>query len=271
MYIAVLPARNESRRLVQVITNLLPLPLGLIVPVINGSSDTTLAEVLKLRSPRVEILFFPESLGLDVPRAVGAKYALVRGAKGVLFVDGDMVGSFQTELLQLLEALNRGCDLVLTNCYPASIVPRPLTAAMLFYRALLNHELGLDGEIGLATPSHGPHAISALFLQTVPLEYLATPPKALACARLKNLKIQLGASLDHARLGSSIRTIAHGINIVHTIIGDCLEALTLARGEKPSRTAAGQTFVGYDIYRRRDILKMVLENKRPFLVIRLKN
>lgn len=245
MQLAVVPAQNEEERIQRVLNNLLDLPLDKIIVVVNGSHDDTLAQVQALRNAKIEILYFKESLGLDVPRAIGAKRAVELGATAVLFQDGDMVGNFKPHLLELLNAIKKGADVALTDCYPYPPQPNSLLNQMLDCRKRLNQALGYFEELGYSTPSHGPHALSQRALQIIPLRDLAIPPLILVHAKLRSLKVKVATKIPHQELGSRIRGVRHAEKIMHTICGDCLEALAFYQGRHGERKENNCSFLGY--------------------------
>ncbi|RQD74680.1 MAG: glycosyltransferase [Candidatus Syntrophonatronum acetioxidans] len=255
MLFAVVPAQNEENRIEIIINQLLNLPLGRVIIVLNGSSDRTFHKVKKIKSHRLELLIFRESLGIDIPRAVGAKYAFSRGAQGVLFVDGDLVGNISGKLKELLDnSLKKGLDLALTNCYPQRGTQSFMTRTINHYRQLLNEEAGIFNKIGISVPSHGPHLVSRRLLNTIPFKELAIPPVELALASREGLNIGIGAEIPHSLLGSRIKDHQHNRAIVHTIVGDCLEAISLLQKKPRSRFCYGIEYRGYHHQRRFDLL-----------------
>ncbi|ACX53186.1 glycosyl transferase family 2 [Ammonifex degensii KC4] len=257
MLYAVVPACNEGERITRVILTLLAVPVDKVVVVVNGSTDDTLEKVRGFPLQRVKPLFFPEPLGHDVPRAVGALYARRYGARGVLFVDGDMAAIPVRPLRRLKEAvLNQGVDLALTDCYPpqAPPPPSPVTQRLLFFRQQLNLLLGME-HLGSASPSHGPLAVSHRFLEKVPLEELAVPPVILVYAARAGLRVEVVTSIPHKLLGSPSRGKLHSTLIAATIIGDYLEAIALATGRPRSRKQEGVYYDGYHSSRRWDLLR----------------
>lgn len=254
MYAAVVPAKNESGRIGIVLVNLLKLPFSTIIPVINGCSDNTLQEVMEIHDPRISPLCFTESLGIDIPRAIGACYALKLQAQGVVFVDGDMTGDFLHHLCCLLDGLSQGIDLALVNCYPYITNRQKLASLVLNFRGRLNRELGLFRDLGLASPTHGPHGVSRKLLEQVEISDLAIPPMVLAKARNNYFNIKVVTSISHSLLSSPARERGHARKVAHTIIGDCLQALCFAKGQEPSRSYGKHTFDGYHSSRRFDIL-----------------
>ena len=255
MIFAVVPAQNEENRIEIIISQLFNLPLDRIVVVLNGSTDRTSHKVCKLKSPRLDVLFFRESLGIDIPRGVGARYAFFQGAQHVLFVDGDLVGNISSKLRQLLvNSHEKNLDLGLINCYPKKGAHSWMTRTLNYYRSLLNKEAGLIDKIGVSMPSHGPHLVSRRLLKTIPFKELAIPPVELALASIKGLNVDIGAEIPHNLLGSRIKNFHHNRTIVHTIVGDCLEALCLLQGKPRSRIYNGIEYNGYHHLRRFDLL-----------------
>ncbi|MDD4766605.1 MAG: glycosyltransferase [Desulfotomaculaceae bacterium] len=261
MIAAVIPVKDEEKRLKKTIETLLSGPARMIVPVINGSSDSSCRIIRQIRSKRVHPLYFTEPLGIDVPRAIGAKAALDQGATAVLFLDGDMDGNIAKNLNDLISTISeKHADMVLTNCYPGDYITRPsqLAAAVLNARVSLNREIGLEETIGAASPSHGPHAVSRRFLLSVPLRELAIPPVSLALAAKRGLLVCVGTEIAHYKLGSPGKGSAHADLIAATIIGDCIEAQHVYRNTKRQRSAGSVEYLGYHRQRRWDLLDQFL-------------
>ena len=255
MITAVVPAKNEAGRIATVLQNLSTLAIDHIIVVANGSNDTTMREVLRLGIPKLQILYFHERLGIDIPRAIGAKVALALGSDVVVFVDGDMVGTFTDNLSQLIDqVLLKQSHMALTNCYPSP--PRHIERynPTFQWRLNLNKELGLEKKINLSTPSHGPHAVSRRLLETISVRELAIPPVSMALARMNKLKIDVATTIPHYQLGSSLKTHIHCVKIIDTIVGDCLEAITVFQNAPRTRQWQNKTYLGYHSERRFDLL-----------------
>ena len=262
MITVVVPAKNEAGRIATVLQNLSILPVDHIIVVTNGSNDTTMQEVLNLRIPKLQILYFHERLGIDIPRAIGAKVSLTLGSDVIVFVDGDMVGTFSDNLLQLIDQiLLKHSDMALTNCYPSP--PRHIERynPTFQWRLNLNKELGLDKKINLSTPSHGPHAVSRRFLEMIPVRELAIPPVSMALARMNKLKIDVATTIPHYQLGSSLKTHIHCTKIIETIVGDCLEAISVFQKVPRTRQWQNKTYLGYHSERRFDVLDNFFSEK----------
>lgn len=255
MFDAVIPAQNEEKSILATLTTALRLPLKRIIPVINGCSDRTLELARSIPDPRLHILYFKEALGIDIPRAIGALYAQMLGTDGVLFLDGDMSGDIYGNLEQLLAAVAAGVDLALTNCYPYITHRAKLADLVLKFRARLNRELDLYKTLGLATPTHGPHALSAKALALLKPQALAIPPLSLSQAKKANLAIKVATSIPHEALRSPHKHRRHARLLSETIMGDCVLAIHAYHDEPLKRAAGKHLLCGYHPERRFDLLR----------------
>jgi len=258
MITAVVPACNEAANIQKVLTSIQAAGVDHTLVIVNGADDVTLQQILALPLPAITAVTFPERLGIDVPRAVGAWFAAAAGTRVCLFVDGDMTGTITPCLAGLITAVEKGVDMALTDCYPTPPCAQGLAKEVLFYRERLNRALALFDVLGVATPSHGPHAVSGRLLARIPLRELAIPPVSLALAVVSGLTVTIGADIDHVELGSPLKDYPHSRNIADTIIGDSLEAVQVAAGAPRRRTAEGRAYVGYHPERRFDILAAVM-------------
>jgi glycosyltransferase involved in cell wall biosynthesis len=254
MFVVIIPAKNEEKSILAVLTTVLRLPVNYIVLVLNGCSDRTLELSQSIIDDRIQILHFSESLGIDIPRAIGAVYARHLGANGTLFVDGDMTGDIYENLTALLKAVETGIDVALTNCYPYITHRQKLANLVLKFRAKLNRELDLFNSLGLSTPTHGPHALSKRALETLPLEALAIPPLTLYWSKKNGLNIKVATSIPHQKLHSPRKDRRHARLIAETIIGDCLMGLALSQNKPMSRSLGKHELLGYHPERRFDLL-----------------
>ena len=256
MPIAVVPVLNESSTISLVLDQLQHLPLREIVLILNGCQDNS-AEIIQRHQTKVskKIILFAHPLGIDIPRAIGLKYALTKNAKAVLFVDGDLTASVEPVLYKLLQDVcYRNVDLALTNCYPYPDYRSPLAQEILYYRKTLNRTLGIFHQIGLASPSHGPHCVSRMLMNQIPINAFAIPPLELAfCVEMQGL-IKVSAALNDITWHAKERDIAHNIAIAETIIGDCFMAQNYFLHAAPNRKG----FYGYHQMRRFDLLEKTL-------------
>ncbi|OLN34081.1 glycosyltransferase family 2 protein [Desulfosporosinus metallidurans] len=263
MFAVVIPAKNEEKSILAALTTILRLPVSYIILVINGCTDRTFELARSIPDPRLHILYFTEPLGIDIPRAVGALYARHLGVKGALFVDGDMSGDIYQNLLHLITAVESGIDVALTNCYPYITHRQKLANLVLRFRAKLNRELDLLKTLGLATPTHGPHALSEHALQVLPLQAIAIPPLTLFWAKKSSLSIKVTTSIPHEALHSPRKHRRHARLIAETIIGDCLMGLALSQNTPLSRTLGKHELLGYHPERRFDLLEHWEQSLKP--------
>ncbi|MGI5838537.1 MAG: glycosyltransferase [bacterium] len=262
MITAVVPACNEAARIQKVLASIFAAGVDRTLVIVNGD-ELTSQKSLALSLPGITTVNFPERLGIDVPRVIGAWLAAAAGTRVCLFVDGDMTGDITFCLSDLIRQVKQGADMALTDCYPNPPCVQGLAREVLSYRAKLNRKLGLFPTLGVATPSHGPHAVSGQLLAALPLPELAVPPVSLALAVEGGLRVSIGARIDHNNLGSPLKDYPHSRKIADTIIGDSLEAISLAAGKPRRRTAAGRLYLGYHPERRFDIMDAVLANSLP--------
>ncbi len=251
MLAVVIPAKDEAGRIGEVLQRALRLPVSLVIPVLNGCTDMTPTLVARNRDRRIKPLTFREPLGYDVPRVAGARVALEAGARGVIFVDGDLTGKLERPLLSLIDRLKRGADLVLCDCYIDTPIPsRDSTASRVYgARLRLNRLLGRE-DLGPAIPSHGPTAVSRRLLETVSESSVGVPPLMQAEAVRAELRVEVGAALPHLQLGSAQRDRQHSLKIAETIMGDC--EMGVCAAEMRALNRAGH--VGYHRERRFDLL-----------------
>lgn len=243
----IIPVKNEAVGIIKTLDNCAKINVHLIITVLNGCTDNS--KDLILGHPlqkKIKVIEFPQPLGVDVPRAIGAAYAYKMGSEGFLFLDGDMQGDISANLQDLLIAINlKKTDMALTNCYPFITLRSSIANTVLLYRERLNRSLGLLATLGLANPSHGPHAISRNLLNLIPWNALAIPPLSLAMAAAQKLKIQVATSVPHSLLLSPLRDEEHSTLIAETIIGDCIQALAFIHGQPFTRKEKGILYLGY--------------------------
>jgi glycosyltransferase involved in cell wall biosynthesis len=254
MFAVVIPAKNEEKSILATLTTILRLPVSYIILVLNGCTDQTLKLARSIPDTRLHILYFSDPLGIDIPRAVGVLYARHIGANGALFVDGDMSGDIFQNLLTLITSVESGIDVALTNCYPYIPHRHKLANLVLRFRSKLNLELDLFKNLGLATPTHGPHALSQRAMHLLPLEAIAIPPLTLYWAKKTDLIIKVVTSIPHESLHSPRKHRRHARLIAETIIGDCLMGLALIHNESPTRSLGKHNLMGYHLERRFDLL-----------------
>lgn len=212
----IVPVMNERRTLARVLAEACRVhPLAEVIVVCNGSVDGSSAIA---RRSGARVLEWPEPLGHDVGRAVGAKAA---AGDVLLFIDGDMV--IPASVLQAFVAEVEGGVDVALNDYSGPVHKRALHGAVLAKHAL-NDLLGRP-DLGGASLTAVPHAISRRALETIGADLLAVPPVAHAAAIHHGLNVRRSAAVPVGRLNRVRRENGHGRRLERLIVGDHLEAV----------------------------------------------
>ncbi|WP_311079686.1 glycosyltransferase [Paenibacillus polymyxa] len=163
----IIPAMNEQKTIGAVIREARRVhPHTEVIVVENGSHDRT-AKVAAAAGARV--LSFPEPLGHDVGRRVGAEAA---SGQILLFLDGDIVIPC-VRLRPFIHAICAGADVVLNDYHgPVNRTPvHPVVEAKHVLNILSNR-----ADLGGASMTGIPHAISQTALKKIGLEPLEKPP-----------------------------------------------------------------------------------------------
>ncbi|MFB6366731.1 glycosyltransferase family 2 protein [Paenibacillus elgii] len=216
----IIPVINEKEKLPSVLREVTKIgaeKLEIIV-VANGSTDGSeqIAESMGAR-----VISFPEPLGHDVGRSIGASHA---NGEILLFVDADMVIPAR-DLRRFVHAVHSGVDVAL-NRYLGPIRrrrPHPVVLA----KYALNAALGRPDLKGTSMTTV-PHAISRKALEAIGAGALAVPPKAHAIAVQKGLVVRPVHLVPVGRLNPlrKRRWTSLGTDTVgQLIVGDHLEAV----------------------------------------------
>lgn len=205
-----------------------------MIVVANGSTDGTarVAEALGAK-----VLQFPEPLGHDVGRSIGAKEAKGRI---ILFTDGDIVIPAK-DMMPLVKAVENGVDIAL-NSYLGPTDKMSVHGVVLAKHAL-NIALSRP-ELKGASMTTVPHALSRRAIAEIGWEQLAVPPKAQAIGICKGLDVRAVHYIEVGRTNPKRRRRPGHDPLEGLIVGDHLEALdwyiraTDERGSKPDLTRA---------------------------------
>ncbi|MEO3946937.1 glycosyltransferase family 2 protein [Gorillibacterium sp. CAU 1737] len=220
----IIPVMNEARTLARVLKEAKRVhPRTEVIVVLNGSND---GSERIARGAGVRVLHFPEALGHDVGRAVGAEAA--RGDI-LLFLDGDIPVA-APQLKPFIRAIQRGTDVAL-NAYSGPRVkhrPHPVNVA----KKALNAFLGAPHLLG-ASMTAIPHAISRRALEQIGARSLSVPPAAQAAAVRKGLRVYTVRYVEVGRTNPSKPRPSGALTSL--IMGDHLEALHALMKEKGSR------------------------------------
>ncbi|HEY7727376.1 MAG TPA: polyprenol monophosphomannose synthase [Candidatus Eisenbacteria bacterium] len=139
--LVIIPTFNERENLVELLGRIFAQPVSdlhvLIVDDNSSDGTGTLAEELKAKDPRIDIMHRPRKLGLGSAYVAGFRYALGRGFDAVFEMDADFShnpDSIPEFLRELAEA-----DLVVGSRYLSgvTVVNWPLTRLILSYGANL--------------------------------------------------------------------------------------------------------------------------------------
>ncbi|KAA9008562.1 glycosyltransferase family 2 protein [Paenibacillus spiritus] len=215
----IVTARNEEQTLPAVLRQAARLKPDELIVVLNGCTDGSYAAAR--RFPEVIIVHCPEAAGHDVGRGIGAK--LARGGI-LLFLDGDLPIAAE-DLYPFAAAVDKGTDAALNDLGP--LLP-PFSAADTVTRCklLLNEALGRR-DLGAASMTAVPHALSRRALETIGPSGLAVPPRAQAIAVLEGLRVETAGTVDvirrNRRRGAD--NTGSGNRMEQLIAGDHAEAL----------------------------------------------
>jgi len=217
----IIPVQNEEKTIGEVIRQVRKIePLEVIV-VVNGSTDQTAAQAI---AEGAKTVVFPERLGNDVGRAIGAKLAQ---GDILLFLDGDFALP-PTDLFPYCQAIAEGTDIALNNLdyyldlrFPLHIVTASKYAVNL---ALDRKELGVGSLVAI------PHALSRTALEKIGWEPLISPVMAQVKGVLEGLRVQNVHRVDVDQI-NRIRPDQHFARegyapAVERIIGDHVEGIS---------------------------------------------
>ncbi|CAM4472802.1 glycosyltransferase family 2 protein [Paenibacillus typhae] len=230
----IIPAMNEARTIAAVIAGARGVhPRCEVIVIVNGSADNT-AEIAHRMGAKV--ITFPQPLGHDVGRSVGAEAA--RGDI-LLFTDGDLVIS-AAELRPFVEAVGSGADVAL-NDYSGPVRGR-IAHPVILSKYTLNVMLGRPDLNGYSLTAV-PHALSRKALTALGSAILSRPPLAHARAVLDGLKVKAVHKVPVGRM-NAVRRKEDGRDLLQEVIlSDHLEAMGLLlerRGERAGYSDAGR-------------------------------
>ena len=213
---AVIPVRNESKTIAEVIRNVQALSTDIQVIVVdNGSTDGT-ADIA--RRMHAEVYKFEEPLGYDVGRLFGAKQA--KGSV-ILFLDGDFVIPTDELTPFITAVLEDGVDLAL-NRQPRWI--RNDSFGTIVFKYMLNLLLRRKDLLASSMVAV-PHALSRRALDTLTHDELAIPPLAQAKLLESNLKVKRVSYVPVSGMNRK-RSKENKQFVTELILGDHLEAMS---------------------------------------------
>jgi len=211
----VVPAENEKRTIARVIEEARSVhPDTEVIVVANGSSDGTASIASRMGA---YVIRYPEPLGHDVGRAIGAMAA---GGDILLFTDADIVIP-AARLIPFVHAIEQGFDIAL-NRYQGAVRKSYVHPTVLAKKAL-NLMLSAP-ELGASSLTAVPHAISRKALEEIGAALLAVPPKAQAVAASLGLRFTQAGYVNVGRMNARKSSIRHN-RVKRLILGDHLEAM----------------------------------------------
>lgn len=223
----IIPVMNERRTIGRVIDEARKVhPQTEVIVVANGSTDGSIA-VAKRKGARV--IIYPDALGHDVGRAVGAIAA--QGA-ALLFIDGDMVIP-AADLRPFVHAVLSGDTDLALNDYSGP-TDRAVVHSVVLAKHALNAMLGRPDLRGTSMTAV-PHAISRGLLEQVDASALAVPPLAHAKAVKLGFKVRAVKHVNVGRLNAARRERERTNPLERLIVGDHLEAIDWLTGQTDDR------------------------------------
>jgi dolichol-phosphate mannosyltransferase len=135
---AIIPTYNERENIVLLVPELLALPVGLHVIVVDDNSpDSTglIVDEMSAREPRVSVVHRPGKLGLGTAYVAGFKAALAGGADRILTMDADY--SHHPRYIPAMLERSQAADLVIGSRYVrgGGAVDSPFMRRLLSYGA----------------------------------------------------------------------------------------------------------------------------------------
>jgi hypothetical protein len=213
----IIPVMNERKTIAAVVREARRVhPSSEVIVVANGSRDGS-ARIASRSGARV--YSYPEPLGHDVGRSIGASKA--RGSV-LLFIDGDMVIRAR-ELRPFVRAIESGEVDVALNDYDGPINKLRVHGVVLAKYALNAMLRRID--LGGASMTAVPHAISRRGLETIGTEALSVPPLAHAKAASKGLTVRTVHYVPVGAMNKPRLSRERKQSIEPLIVGDHLEAV----------------------------------------------
>jgi hypothetical protein len=226
---AVVPAQDE-RSLPDVVDSLTKMSVGHILVVQNGSPYE-----MQVHSEHVSTLYYPELVGHDVPRAIGCA---MQKADAYLITDADIKIS-PYDMKKYVDSLET-VDVALNRLDEILPKRRQIDAPSIVKRFI--NIACKRPDLGVASLTAIPHALTRDVVDTIGFEALAVPPLAQVKAMLAGFTIEAVHPVDVVHKNAyrpSMHGPRRGNPVAKLIIGDCLEAIyylqsqTGVRGDFP--------------------------------------
>lgn len=258
---AVIPAQNCEHSIGNVLRQLYKANVQRCVVVANGCTDQTVQKArdvaLRLQTD-IDICVFPDALGHDVPRAVGAIHALRQRHlwDGLVFVDGDWLGAFGNNLADYLQTVEQQ---MLDAAWPmvkqdqvvrrGSVESRSWRPDLFIWKQALQKHAP---DLAAASPSQAPLWVSRRVLAVISPLMLAQPGLWMAaCVHVRQLKntnssLRLGSIDSDSRwFGNPTGSKEHQTMLIETLVGDAIEGVCRLNSQPLGRTFQGREWDGY--------------------------
>ncbi len=212
----ILPVMNERSTLPRVLAECSRVhPQIEVIVVVNGSTDGS-AQIA--RNSGAKVLEYPDPLGHDVGRSIGANEA-----KGdiLLFLDGDFVIRTK-DLVPFIRAVEQGTDVAL-NRYLGPVNTKQVHPVILS-KHMLNGAVCRPDLAG-ASMTTIPHAISRKAVEQIGTQSLTVPPLALAKAVYQGLVVRAVHKVEVGKINPRKRKKFKVDPLLPLIVGDHLEAM----------------------------------------------
>ncbi len=258
---AVIPALNCEHSIGNVLRQLYKAKIESCIVVANGCTDQTIQKARDVAfslQTDMDICVFPDALGHDVPRAVGAIYALQRGHlwDGLVFVDGDWLGAFGNNLADYLQAVEQQ---KLDAAWPmvkqdqmvkqGNVEFRSLRLDLCIWKEALKKHAP---DLAEASPSQAPLWVSRRVFSVVSPLMLAQPGLWMAsCVEVRKLEntngsLRLGSINSDSRwFGNPTGSKQHQTMLMETLVGDAIEGVCRLNSQPLARTFQGREWDGY--------------------------
>ncbi|WP_434756441.1 glycosyltransferase family 2 protein [Paenibacillus amylolyticus] len=213
----IIPAMNEERTIAAVVREAARICRDAeVLVIVNGSSDGTASEAERAGA---RVLQYSEALGHDGGRRVGA--AAAQG-QILLFTDADIPIPAE-HLAPYVQAVLNGVDIALNDYNgPVTRIPvHPVVEAKHMLNSLLSRS-----DLGGASMTAIPHALSRKALEIIGISSLEIPPLAHAKAVLGGLRVQ---AVHHVPVGKwnavRIKKRSGADPLSQVVLQDHLEAI----------------------------------------------
>lgn len=215
----VITVMNEEPTLSRVLDQMNQLRLDELIVIVNGSQDRSFQ--IAREHLYAKVIHYPQALGHDVGRAIGAKLA---ESDILVFLDGDFP-ILAKHITPLIHAIDQGNDVALNNITPY-LKLYDARDQVTMVKEFLNQVLGRT-DLRANSLTAVPHAMSKHALDTIGQSSLSVPPMAQVKAIRAGLKIIAPISVNVFEVNKLRDKLNVGaINpVADLIIGDHLEAL----------------------------------------------